>query len=587
MEKKQLLKTGAHLIPAILTIALILGCASRPDMEKIPDKLEPIEEEAIMEEEEEELETGEGDFDDGVFEGSAEGYGGPVKVKVTVEDRQITDIEILDASKETDSFFNRAKAVVDDIIRLQSWDVDVVSGATFSSNGIKGAVENALTGKEVKTEKAAETSSGNSSALKKVSYTAPSGGYKDGTYTGSAQGFGGTIGVSLTISGGKITAVNVTSASGETASYLSSAKGVISKILSKQTPNVDTVSGATYSSNGILNAVKEALNKAAGTGSKTSGNSSKSGSSGNTAAKPNYHYKDGTYTGVGEGYGGDIKVTVTVKNGQITKVNIDSATDETPAYLNRAKSLLTSIEEKQKWDLDAVSGATYSSEGILEAVKNAMASASGSSGSKEAAPSVAYHDGVYYGAGTGYDNVKLRARVTIRNGKITAIEILDADTESTLYQKSASGVIEEILKDQRWDVDSVVGATYSSNGIKEAVAEALVQAEKGSSSKSASAEPDANTSKVTVTATVNPDEDEDFEPYEITLTLTIKNENGKKTVIASEVSSDTSKANKRYLDKALEGMKTGLTSSGTADAVSSATCSSKAIQSAWTAARNK
>ena len=151
MDKKQILKTGVHLIPALLTIALILGCASRPDLEKIPEKLEPAEEEIVMEAEEEQ-EVGEGDFDDGVYEGSAEGYGGPVKVKVTVEERQITDIEILDASKETDSFFSRAKAIVDDILRLQSWDVDVVSGATFSSNGIKGAVQNALTGKAVKTE---------------------------------------------------------------------------------------------------------------------------------------------------------------------------------------------------------------------------------------------------------------------------------------------------------------------------------------------------------------------------------------------------------------------------------------------------
>ena len=583
MDKKQILKTGVHLIPAILTIALILGCASRPDLEKIPEKLEPAEEEIVMEEEEEQ-EVREGDFDDGVYEGSAEGYGGPVKVKVTVEERQITDIEILDASKETDSFFSRAKAIVDDILRLQSWDVDVVSGATFSSNGIKGAVQNALTGKEVKTEKATKTSSGNSSALKKTSFTAPSGGYKDGTYTGSAQGFGGNIGVSVSISGGKITAVNVTSASGETPSYLSSAKGVISRILSKQTPNVDTVSGATYSSNGILNAVKEALNKASGTGS---GSQNSGNSSSNTKKQiPNYHYKDGTYTGVGEGYGGDIKVTVTVKNGQITNVNVDSAADETPAYFNRAKSLLTTITEKQKWDLDAVTGATFSSEGILEAVSNAMTSASGS---KDSTSSATYHDGVYTGTGTGYDNVKLRARVTIKNGKITSVEILQPDTDSALYQKSAGGVIEAIIKNQRWDVDSIVGATYSSNGIKEAVAEALAQAEKGtgSSNSAQSADAEAKTSKVTATVTVNPDENEDFEPYEMTLTLTVKTENGKKTVIASEVTSDTNKINKRYLDKAFEGMKSGLTGSGIADEVSSATCSSKAIQSAWTQAINK
>ena len=232
-------------------------------------------------------------------------------MEVTVEDQQITEIRILDASKETASFFSRAKAVMDDILRLQTWEVDAVSGATYSSNGIKAAVENALTGQTIKTERPKTTISGNSSALKKVSYTAPSGGYKDGTYTGSEQGFGGTIGVSVTVSGGKITAVNVISAPGETASYLSSAKGVISRILSKQTPNVDTVSGVTYSSNGIINAAKNALSKAGGSysGNRSSGVSTNNSPSGGSTApvppKVNNHYKDGTYSGVGEGYGGN------------------------------------------------------------------------------------------------------------------------------------------------------------------------------------------------------------------------------------------------------------------------------------------
>ena len=80
----------------------------------------------------------------------------------------------------------------------------------------------------------------------------PEGGYKDGTYQGSGTGFGGTITVQVTVSGGKITAVDILSASGETGSYFASAQGVVSKVLSSQSPNVDAVSGATYSSNGII-----------------------------------------------------------------------------------------------------------------------------------------------------------------------------------------------------------------------------------------------------------------------------------------------------------------------------------------------
>ena len=92
----------------------------------------------------------------------------------------------------------------------------------------------------------------------------PESGYKDGTYQGSGTGFGGTITVQVTVSGGKITAIDIVDASGETTSYFASAKGVIGKMLAGQTPNVDAVSGATYSSNGIIQAVQDALSKAGG-----------------------------------------------------------------------------------------------------------------------------------------------------------------------------------------------------------------------------------------------------------------------------------------------------------------------------------
>ena len=83
--------------------------------------------------------------------------------------------------------------------------------------------------------------------------------YKDGTYTGSAQGFGGDIKVKVTVSGQKISAIDITEASGEDEAYLSMAKDIINTMLDKQTADVDTVSGATYSSTGIKNAVTQAL----------------------------------------------------------------------------------------------------------------------------------------------------------------------------------------------------------------------------------------------------------------------------------------------------------------------------------------
>ena len=67
----------------------------------------------------------------------------------------------------------------------------------------------------------------------------------------------------VTVSGQKISVIDITEASGEDEAYLSMAKDIINTILDKQTADVDTVSGATYSSTGIKNAVTQALEGAA------------------------------------------------------------------------------------------------------------------------------------------------------------------------------------------------------------------------------------------------------------------------------------------------------------------------------------
>lgn len=86
--------------------------------------------------------------------------------------------------------------------------------------------------------------------------------YKDGTYDGEAKGFGGNIRVSLTVKNDIITEINVVSADKEDSSYLASAKNIINTMLNKQSTDVDTVSGATFSSTGIKNAATIALSKA-------------------------------------------------------------------------------------------------------------------------------------------------------------------------------------------------------------------------------------------------------------------------------------------------------------------------------------
>lgn len=105
--------------------------------------------------------------------------------------------------------------------------------------------------------------------------------------------------------------------------------------------------------------------------SKTEGNDSDETQSFDTVKTQEQKYTDGVYEGVGEGFGGKIKVNVTIENDTIVNVEITSA-QRRPAYLNTAKALINDITDEQTADVGTVSGATYSSKGIIAAVKAAL-----------------------------------------------------------------------------------------------------------------------------------------------------------------------------------------------------------------------
>lgn len=83
-------------------------------------------------------------------------------------------------------------------------------------------------------------------------------------------------------------------------------------------------------------------------------------------------YADGVYEGSGTGFGGEIVVQVKIENGDIASVDIVSASNETPDYLTAAEVLLEDVVQEQSTDVDTVSGATLSSNGILEGIDNAL-----------------------------------------------------------------------------------------------------------------------------------------------------------------------------------------------------------------------
>ena len=89
-------------------------------------------------------------------------------------------------------------------------------------------------------------------------------------------------------------------------------------------------------------------------------------------------FQDGTYSGSGEGYRGTVTVSVKVEQGTITGLTIENAEDD-QTYLDRAKSgIFSEIMKKQSAEeIDTVSGATYSSKGLIEATQNALKEAAG------------------------------------------------------------------------------------------------------------------------------------------------------------------------------------------------------------------
>ena len=492
------------------------------------------------------------DVKDGTYKGSANGYGGKVTVNVTVSKKTMTAIDVVSAPGETDSFFQRAKGVIDEMLTAQSTDVDVVSGATYSSNGIIGAVKNALFGTESNNATAAAANAGNAAgSAPSVSKVSESGTWKDGTYTGSGKGFGGTISVKVTVEDGKISAIDVTSASGETASYFSKAKGIIPKMISGQTTNVDAASGATYSSNGIITAVRNALSKAETGKSSTKKKKKKnkknkkknSGSNNNNIAAPAEGYEDGTYTGSAACSGEQFKeysvtANVTIKNGKISAVEISSTAKGTnlKQFMSRdeVKNLPSLIVSKNGTSgVDAVSGATYSSHAIFNAVNDALSKAKKNGSSTE----------------------KKEETTTEKKEETTT----EKKEETTTEKK------EETTTEKKEETTT------------EKKEETTENPDEGKNYKN-------GTYKVSVSC--EPDEDEDFDPYTISMDITIKKD---KITEISNITANTNSTNKAYTNDAKKGMVSKIVANGNADGVntvSGATCSSKAIKDACQKAFN-
>lgn len=321
---------------------------------------------------------------------------------------------------------------------------------------------------------------------------------EDGVYQGTGTGYRGDITVAVKIKDKQIASIEILSASDDEP-FFGRAKGLIDQIIKKQSTKVDTVSGATYSSKGIISAVKNAL-----TGEKDSGTtgSSQEGTSGNQNTTPEAvgsvqepsSYKDGTYYGTGSGFAGNLKVEVVISGGKISSIQIVETNDGSE-YIQKASGVISQILNAQSTNnIDTVSGATFSYNGIIKAVRNALSQAAatestaaenggtsdGSDTEKKddttttVTGTLPYNEGVYYGTAEGY-NGDITVAIVIQENTLKAVLVIGEEDDDTFFNR-AMDVVTQMMKKQSTEVDTVSGATYSSKGLIQAVKNALEEA---------------------------------------------------------------------------------------------------------------
>lgn len=202
-----------------------------------------------------------------------------------------------------------------------------------------------------------------------------------------------------------------------------------------------------------------------------------------TAVEGSTKFKPGTYTGTGKGNNGDIIVEVTLSSDAITNITIkehkETAGLSDPAFEQIVKDIIA----LQSIEVDAVSGATNTSNGIMEAVKNALESAgvdintlaSGSTTEKKENATITYQAGTYTGTGSGY-NGPVTLDVTFSADGITDIVVKESIETEHVGDVAYDYLFEDIKQANGTGVDSVSGATFTSLAVKNAVNDAAQQA---------------------------------------------------------------------------------------------------------------
>ncbi|UMZ73173.1 FMN-binding protein [Natranaerofaba carboxydovora] len=246
---------------------MALGCEEPAEAPEEDEKEEEVEEKEPEEEEKDEededvaidvsgLVAADMDLEDGTYEGTAEGHEGDVTLEVTIEDGEIVEIGNFDHQETEDLSDPAFEKMPDRIIDAGGTDVDGVTEVTVSSEAIALAVEDALQKAEEGVEEEEEEEADEEEEAKEEDEEAD-----EEVVSGTAEGFGGDLTVDVTMDGDEIVDIEVVEHSeseDDMDEVVDALETVPQSIIDAQSTDVDAVSGATDTSEAIMNAVNEA-----------------------------------------------------------------------------------------------------------------------------------------------------------------------------------------------------------------------------------------------------------------------------------------------------------------------------------------
>ena len=427
-----------------------------------------------------------------IHEGSAKGFASDVKVQLTKDAAGVITGLAIESSGETSGFGTRC---MEDPAFAQQFvgktapfaigeNIDALAGATVTSTAVVTAVNAAVEAPANPDAVPFGSGAEEEPAVETAAEPLP-----EGAKTASAKGLLSDVKVTATFNADGTIATLIVDASGETAAIATpcTEEAFLSQFIGKKGPfeAVDAVAGATFTSNAVFNAVNELFAQEEAAGNQM------------TAAAPGF-------------MGADVGVTITLnEDGTIAAITIDNSKQVPPVcdMVNTDAFLNQFIGKKGPFTADTVAGATFTSQGVIDALNSMFPTQDMSVAGEELpiADAPAAEELTASAKGLLSD---VKVTVTLNADGTIATMVVDASGETAAI---ATPCTEEAFLSQfigkkgPFTADVVAGATFTSNAVINAVNSLFPAEEAAPAAEELTASAKGLLSDVKVTVTLNAD----------------------------------------------------------------------------------